>query len=194
MLMYHEVARLDIFKRFPRFLWRPGDTCYPSYTVLKNISTLLMFINRVMYRDVLFMKTVMPQVFECCVFTIVMLNMSCTCVDKQEEPDIKNTQISEYDEFTMKLTEKVNKEAMMTKLKMTKGCENCSCYPHCMMNEQGKTVGILAEYVELYKESLFPNLLDRTLDKFEDYKAELLDKDEDVKEDLHASVNAHTPI
>ena len=79
-----------------------------------------------------------------------------------------------------------------------------------MMNEQGKTVGILAEYVELYKESLFPNLLDRTLDKFEDYKAELLDKvsmvnflpyavhtdldlDEDVKEDS-ASVNAHTSI
>ena len=81
-----------------------------------------------------------------------------------------------------------------------------------MLNEHGKTVGILAEYVKLYKESLFPNLLDRTLDKFEDYKAELLDKasmvnflpyavhtdlgrDEDVKEDSHsASVNAHISI
>ena len=141
-----------------------------------------------------------------------MLTLSFTGIDKQEEPAIKNTQMSEYEELTTKLMEKVNKEAMMTKLKMTKGCENCSCYPHCMMNEHGKTVCILTEYVELYKESLFPNLLDRTLDKFEDYKAELLAKvsmvkflpyavhtdlgrDGDVKEDSHsASVNAQISI
>ena len=103
-------------------------------------------------------------------------------------------------------------KAKMTKLKMTKGCDNCCCYSHCMMNEHGRTAGTLDIDVELYKESLFPNLLDRTLDKFEDYKAELLDKasmvnclpyavhtdlgrDEDVKEDSHsASVNAHISI
>ena len=158
-------------------------------------------------------NTAISQVLdECCVFTIAVLNTSFTGVDKQEEPVVKNMQVSEYEEFTTKFMEKVNKEAMMTKLKKTKGCENCSCYPHCMLNEHGKTVGILAEYVKLYKESLFPNLLDRTLDKFEDYKAELLDKasmvnflpyavhtdlgrDEDVKEDSHsASVNAHISI
>ena len=81
-----------------------------------------------------------------------------------------------------------------------------------MMIEHGKTVGILAEYLELCKESLFPSLLDRAWDQIEDYKAEMLDKvsmvhflpyaihtdlgqDEDVKEDSHsASVNANIPI
>ena len=100
----------------------------------------------------------------------------------------------------------------MTRLKMTRGSENYCCFSHSILHEHGMTVGTLTVSVELYKESLFPNLLDRTLDKFEDYKAELLDKasmvnclphavhtdlgrDEDVKEDSHsASVNAHISI
>ena len=122
------------------------------------------------YRGVQLLNTAIPQVFdECYVFTIAVLKMFCTYVDRQEEPDVKNTQIFEYEELITKLT-------------------------------------------ELCKESMFHNLLDRTLDKFEDYKAELLDKasmvnflpyavhtdldqDEDVKEDSHsASVNANIPI
>ena len=161
-----------------------------------------------------------------------MLNMSFTDVDKEVEQIAKNTHICnifEYEELTTKLMEKGNKEVgddnekvvkkqtlygsvktIMTKLKMTRGCENCCCFSHCILNEQGMTVRALTVYVDLCKESLFSNLLDGTRDKFEEYKAELLDKvlmvqflpyaihtnqDEDVKKDsCSASVNAHVSI
>ena len=85
-----------------------------------------------------------------------------------------------------------------------------------MIKEHGKIAGTLDVDVELCKESLFPGLLDRAWDQFEDYKVEMLDdlpmvedklvsvlhatlkdldQDEDVKEDSHsASVNAHISI
>ena len=172
ILMYHDVARLDIFKSFPRFHWRPGDPSYPSYSALKNIFTQLMFLHRVMYTEDSGVNTADSQVFD---EYSVFMDMSCTSVDKQEEPDVKNTKISEYEEFTTKFREKVNKGAMMTKLRTTKGCDNCCCYPHCMMNEHGKTAGTLDVDVELCKESLFPGLLDRAWDEFEDHKVEVFD-------------------
>ena len=65
LLHHDDVARLNIFKRFHRFLRRPGDPCYPSYSVL-------------------FVNTAIHHVFQqCCVFTITVLNMSCTGVNKQ---------------------------------------------------------------------------------------------------------------
>ena len=44
-----------------------------------------------------------------------------------------------------------------------------------MMNEHGKTAGTLDVDVELCKESLFPGLLDRAWDEFEDHKVEVFD-------------------
>ena len=196
------MARLDVFKTFQRFLWKPGDPCYPFCSLLKNICTQLMFIPSVKYRDVLILNTFIPHVFDkCCVFTIAVLNMSCTDVDEQKEPDVKNTLISEYKEFAMKLSEKVNKEvndneddvkkhAMMTKLKMTKGCENYCCFPHCILNEHRKTVGTLDVYVELSKESLFPGLLDRAWDQYEDYKVQMFDDLPMVQDKLMSILHA----
>ena len=199
MQMHHDVARLDEFKRFHRFLWRPGDPSYPSYSVL-------------------LINTAIPHVSECCVFTIAVLIMSCTGVNKQEELVVKNIQMSEYEEFTTRLKEKVfkavndkeeivkrytmnirtalnvrlkacgnrdlprcevdvqhNVKTKLTKLKMTEGCMNCRCYPHCILNYHWKTVGTLDFDVELSKEFRFPDMLDRAWDEFEDYKVELYD-------------------
>ena len=68
-----------------------------------------------------------------------------------------------------------NLKAKMTKLKMTKGCKNCCCHPHCVLSEHGQTVGSLNLNVELSKEFMFPDLLDRAWDEFEDYKVEMFD-------------------
>ena len=161
LMLDHGVARLNIVKRFPRFLWRPGDPCYPSYSVLKKIFTQLMSIPRVLYRGVLLVNTAIPLVFEeCCVFTIVVLNMLCTVVNKQEELVAKNTQMSEYEEFTTKLKEKVNKEVVVDNEEVVKKhCEDCCCSPKFILNEHGKIAGTLDVYVKLSKEFLFPDLL-----------------------------------
>ena len=125
-----------------------------------------------MYSSVLLFNTAMPQhpdlVFgEFIVITIAVLNRSRTDVDKQEEPEVT---ITEYDALTAKPMEKANmevgddneevvkKHALMTKIKMSKGCENCCCFPHCILNEHRKTVGKLDVYEELSKESLFPGI------------------------------------
>ena len=81
-------------------------------------------------------------------------------------------------------------KAKMTKLKMTKGCDNCCCYPHCMMNEHGKTAGTLDVDVELCKESLFPGLLDRAWDQFEDYKVQMFDELPMVQDKLMSMLHA----
>ena len=174
-----------------------------------------------MCRGVLLLSTAIPQVFdECYVFTIAaVLNTFCTYVDKQEEPMVKNIEMFEYGEFTVKFTHKVNKEvnnskeeavnkyemnflsglkvwlkavgsynppqrevgaqhnlkSKMTKLKMTKGYKNCCCPSHCVLSEHRKTVGTLDLNVELSKEFMFPDLLDRAWDEFEDYKVEMFD-------------------
>ena len=68
-----------------------------------------------------------------------------------------------------------NLKSKMTKLKMTKGCKNCCCHSRCVLSEHGKTVGTLDLNVELSKEFMFPDLLDRAWDEFEDYKVEMFD-------------------
>ena len=130
-LMHHDVARLEIPKRFPRLLWRPGDPCDPSYSVLKKL--------------------------------------------------------------TMKFMEKVNKEVFDdNEEEVKKHYENCCCFPNCVLNEHGMTVGTLAMDVELFKESLFPGLLHRAWDELEDYKAGMFDNLPSVKDklvsDLHATL------
>ena len=61
------------------------------------------------------------------------------------------------------------------KSKMTKGYKNCCCHSHCVLSEHRKTVGPLDLNVELSKEFMFPDLLDRAWDEFEDYKVEMFD-------------------
>ena len=78
----------------------------------------------------------------------------------------------------------------MTKSKMTKGCENCSCFPDCISNEHMKTVGTLDVSVELSKESLFPDLLDRAWDQFEDYKLQMFDDLPMVQDKLMSMLHA----
>ena len=78
----------------------------------------------------------------------------------------------------------------MTKLKMTKGCDNCCCYPHCIMNEHGKSASTLDVNVELCKESLFPGLLDRAWDQFEDYKVQMFDELPMVQDKLMSMLHA----
>ena len=58
---------------------------------------------------------------------------------------------------------------------MTRGCKNCCCYPHCVLSEHGSAVGGLDMNVQLAKEYLFPDLLDRSWMECEDYEVELLD-------------------
>jgi len=144
----------------------------------------------------------------------------------------------EFEEFTMRLTYKVNKEvnsdkeeavkkyemnfmsglkvwlkavgsydlpqrkdgtqhnlkSKMTKLKMTKACENCCCNPHCV-HEHGKTVGTLDVNVELFKEFMFPDLLDRAWDEFDDYKVEMFDDLPMVQDKLVSVLHAiHTDL
>ena len=234
ILMYHDVARLDIFKRFPRFLWKPGDPFYPSYSELKNISTQLIFILRVTFTDVLCDNSAKSLVYDkYCVFTITVLDMSCTVLYNQEEPVVKNTEMFEFEEFTMRLTDKVNKEVNSDKeeavkkyemnfmsglkvwlkavgsydlpqrkdgtqhnlkSKMTKACENCCCNPHCV-HEHGKTVGTLDVNVELFKEFMFPDLLDRAWDEFDDYKVEMFDDLPMVQDKLVSVLHAiHTDL
>ena len=79
-----------------------------------------------------------PQVFdEFSVFTIAMLDMFCTNVDKQEEPDVKNNEISKCEELTTKLMEKVNKEVVVDNKEVVKmHHEDCCCLPNCLLNEQ----------------------------------------------------------
>ena len=84
--------------------------------------------------------------------------------------------------------EVLKKHTMMTKSKMTKGCENCCCFPDCISNERMRTVSTLNVYVELSRESLFPDLLDRALDQFEDHKVEMFDYLPMVQDKLQVSV------
>ena len=51
-----------------------------------------MFLHRVMYTEDSGVNTADSQVFD---EYSVFMDMSCTSVDKQEEPDVKNTQMSE---------------------------------------------------------------------------------------------------
>ena len=83
--------------------------------------------------------------------------------------------VSSYDLPQREVGVQHNLKAKMTKLKMTKGCKNCCCYSHCVISEHGKTVGTLDLNVELSKEFMFPDLLDRAWDEFEDYKVEMFD-------------------
>ena len=66
-------------------------------------------------------------------------------------------------------------KARIAKLRMTRGCKNCCCYSHCVLSEHGSAVGGLDMNVQLSKEYLFPDLLDRSWMECEDYKVELLD-------------------
>ena len=70
-------------------------------------------------------------------------------------------------------------KAKMTKLKMTKGCMNCHCYPHSILN----TVDTLSIDVELSKQ-FTPDLLDRAWNEFEDYKVQMLDGMHVVQDNL----------
>ena len=59
--------------------------------------------------------------------------------------------------------------------RMTKGGKNCCCHSCCVLSEHRKTDGIPNKNVELSKEFKFPVMLDRALDKFEDFKVDMLD-------------------
>ena len=84
--------------------------------------------------------------------------------------------MSKYEELTTKLMEKVNKDLVDdNKDVVKKYCKNSYCFPHFVLNECGKTVGTFDEDVELSKKFLFPGLLDRAWDQFEDYKVRMFD-------------------
>ena len=88
-----------------------------------------------------------------------------------------------------------NLKSKMTKLKMTRGCKNCCCYPYCVLSEHGKTVGTLDVNVELFKEFMFPDLLDRAWDEFDDYKVEMFDDLPMVQDKLVSVLHAiHTDL
>ena len=72
------------------------------------------------------------------------------------------------------MLDKINEydaEPMKSKVKKVKGCKNCCCYPHDVLMEHGTNDLNL----ELSKEFMFPDSLDRAWDEFEDYKAEMFD-------------------
>merc|ERR1711867_197249 len=65
--------------------------------------------------------------------------------------------------------------ARVAKLRVTRGCKHCCCYPHCILTEHGKTVGALDVNIELAKEYMFPDLYDRSWMDCDDYEVELVD-------------------
>ena len=83
--------------------------------------------------------------------------------------------VGDYDSPKRQVGVQHNMKAMMSKLKMTRGCKNCCCYPHCVMNEHRKSVGPPDFHMELGKEFMFPGLLDRAWDEFDEYKVDLFD-------------------
>ena len=125
------------------------------------------------FTDVLCDKTAKSQVYdEHCVFTIVVLDISCIDVYKQEEFVVKNTEMFEHEKFTMKLMDKVNKEVNNDKEEAVKKYE--------MNFKSGlkvrlKGVGTVGLNVELSRELMFPDFLDRAWDEFDDHKVDMLD-------------------
>ena len=79
-----------------------------------------------------------------------------------------------YSSHVLVMLDKINEydaEPMKSKVKKVKGCKNCCCYPHDVLMEHGTNDLNL----ELSKEFMFPDSLDRAWDEFEDYKAEMFD-------------------
>ena len=98
--------------------------------------------------------------------------------------------VSDYDSPRRQVGVQHNLKAKMSKSKMTKGCKNCCCHPHCVLNEHGKSDDTLDTSIELSKEFSFPGLLDRAWDKFEDYKMELFDSMPVVQDRLVSLLHA----
>ena len=98
--------------------------------------------------------------------------------------------VSDYDSPRRQVGVQHNLKAKMSKSKMTNGCKNCCCHPHCVLNEHGKSDDTLDTSIELSKEFSFPGLLDRAWDKFEDYKMELFDSMPVVQDRLVSLLHA----
>ena len=97
-------------------------------------------------------------------------------VEKYTMTELKvRLKVVDHDTLQLEVSVQHNVPAKMTKCKMTKGGKNCYCHSYCVLSEHGKTAGIPNINVELSKEFKFPDMLDRALDKFEDFKVDMLD-------------------
>ena len=63
--------------------------------------------------------------------------------------------------------------AKMSKMKMVKNCKNCCCANHCLLTGHERN-DVCCDHLEAAMEDKFPNMLDKSWNKFEYYEQDVL--------------------